>query len=116
MKNTVKSISFEEVLQNKELSHLHEVVHFLEETKDQDLFPNKQTAYFKDAVSQRVQTLYSENSTMPIKKVITSVLENFTENLDEDIILKIIKWTIHEWSNLSDVSPSKKNALQLEKA
>ena len=116
MKNTVKSISFEEVLQNEELSHLHEVVHFLEKTKDTDLFPRKQTAYFKEAVSQRVQTLYAENPTMPIKKVITTVLDNFSENLDEDILLKMIKWTIREWSNLSDFSTDKKKSLQFEKA
>ena len=114
MKNKEKSISFEEVLQNEELTHLHEVVHFLENTKDEDIFPCKQAAYFKDAVAKRVELLHRENPKMPLKKAITTVLDSFLDVSDAEMLLKLTKWTIQEWENKAHLADKKTTTLTLE--
>ena len=114
MKNKEKSISFEEVLQNKELTHLHEVARFLENTKDEDLFPHKQAAYFKDAVAKRVELLHRESPKMPLKKAITTVLDSFLEVSDAEMLLKLTKWTIQEWENKAHLADKKTTTLTLE--
>lgn len=41
MKDKSTSMTFDEILQNSELTHIHEVAHFLESTKDINLLQKK---------------------------------------------------------------------------
>lgn len=70
MKNKKISMTFEEVLQTSELTHLHEVVNFLENTQDINLFPEKYNAALKQTISRKTDSLFSDNPSMPVKKVI----------------------------------------------
>ena len=70
MKNKKTSMTFDEVLQNSELTHLHEVANFLESTEDVNLFPEKYNAALKQTVSRKIDILFFDNPSMPVKKVI----------------------------------------------
>ena len=101
MKNKSTVISFEDVLQNGELSHLHEVVHFLENAKNKPLFPRKYEASIKRSVSKKVKTLFGEHPTMPLKNVITIVVNGLPETLNADVLLPITAFIIEKWENLA---------------
>lgn len=104
MKNKSTAISFEDVLQNSELSHLHEVVHFLENTKNKPLFPQKYETSIKRSVSKKVKALFVEHPTMPLKNVITVVVNSLPETLNADFLLSITAFIIENWENLSQSS------------
>jgi hypothetical protein len=100
MKNKSEAISFEDVLQNSELSHLHEVVHFLENTRDKPLFPQKQEASIKRSVAKKVKMLFAENPAMPLKNVITIVVNGLPDTLNAKFLLTMTAFTIENWEDL----------------
>jgi uncharacterized protein YjgD (DUF1641 family) len=107
MKNKSTAISFEDVLQNGELSHLHEVVHFLENTKNEPLFPEKYAASIKRSISKKVKVLFVEHPTMPLKKVITIVVNSLPDTLDAKFLLSMTAFIIESWEDLSHSIVSK---------
>lgn len=113
MKNKRTSMTFDEVLQNSELPHLHEVVNFLESTEDINLFPEKYNAALKQTISKKTDSLFSDNPSMPIKKVITIILESLPDSLNSDILLELTAFIINEWHNLAYTLQKSQNEFQM---
>lgn len=104
MKDKSTFISFEDVMQNSELSHLHEVVHFLENTENKPLFAKKYEASIKRSVSKKVKNLFIEHPTMPLKNVITMVVNSLPDTLNANFLLSITAFIIENWENLAQSS------------
>jgi uncharacterized protein YjgD (DUF1641 family) len=92
-----KPITFDEALQKSELSHLHEVIHYLENTPDEAIFPEKIEATAQYMANLHVNTLFKENPNMPIKNVISSVLEHLPDTLTSAMLKNITQKIIKNW-------------------
>jgi hypothetical protein len=110
MKNKSAAIPFEDVLQNSELSHLHEVVHFLENSKNKPLFPHKQEASIKRSVAKKIKMLFIENPTMPLKNVITIVVNGLPDTFNAKFLLTMTAFIIENWEDLIHSSKATKEA------
>jgi hypothetical protein len=95
-----KSMTFEEVLQDSSLAHLHEAIRFLEKTPNKDVFPKKYERSMIDLSVENTIELIGENPNMPLKTVISTVISSFDDDLSADLILKMTKNIIKEWQNL----------------
>ena len=113
MKNKRTSMTFDEILQNSELTHLHEVVNFLENTEDINLFPEKYNAALKHIISRKIDSLFSDNPLMSVKKVITIILESLPDSLNSDILLEMTAFIIDEWNNLAHSLQKSQNEFQM---
>lgn len=106
MKNdTVNSSkSFEEVLQDPSLSRFHGLINYLDNTPNKDVFPKKYEASIQNLINQKVQTLFVENPAMPLKMVLSLVIEYLPEDLSPKLLLKMTQFTIKKWSKLTDLT------------
>jgi hypothetical protein len=96
-----KSMTFEEVLQDPSLAHLHEAIHFLEKTATKDIFPKKYELSMIDLSVENTIELLGKNPNMPLKTVISTIISSFNDDLSAELILKMTKSIIKEWQNLS---------------
>lgn len=106
-----KSISFEEALQIPELSHFHEVIHYLEKTPFSQVFPKKYEKSITNMANQQTATLFKEKPTLPLKNVINKVMSELPDDLSAKLILKMTKLIIQKWESLSASSYLKSNEL-----
>ena len=113
MKNKRTSMQFDEVLQNSELTHLHEVADFLENTQDINLFPEKYNAALKQTISRKTDSLFSDNPSMPVKKVITIIFESLPDSLNSDILLELTAFITNEWNDLAHSLQKSQNEFQM---
>jgi hypothetical protein len=98
---TEKVITFEEALEMPEYTHLHEVIRYLEKTPPEGLFPKKYLASLTRCVDEMVYKLYIENPSMPLRDVITHVLNRLSANLSAKLLLKMTQLTIEKWGKYS---------------
>ena len=113
MKNKRTSMPFDEIMQNSELTHLHEIVSFLENNEDINLFPEKYNAALKQTISRKTDSLFSDNPSTPIKKVITIILESLPDSLNSDILLEMTAFIIDEWNDLTHSLQKSQNEFQM---
>ena len=97
-----ESISFSETLSNPSYEHLWEVVHFLENARDEELFPEKYMAAQQWLIARKVKALYLENPQMPLNKVVISVLSGIPDSTSAHVLLELTHLTINLWEKKSD--------------
>jgi hypothetical protein len=107
-----KQLTFDDVLQTPELSHLHDLIHYLEKTPFQDIFPKKYEMSMEDATIREIRTLFRDNPNCSLKIVITRVLEKLPDDLSAILILKMTKLIIQEWGTLSKATVIEERVLQ----
>ena len=105
-------LTFEADLQDPTLAHLHEVIHFLEKNDGTILFPKKYKTGLKSLVSRDINRLFQEKSTMPIAKVVATILDTLNDKLPSDMVLEITQFIIEKWENLSVETRHKRSVLQ----
>ena len=114
MKNTEeRTISFEEALEMPEYVDFHEVIRYLQKTPPEDVFPEKFQASLKRAVIEKTESLFDENSLMPLKNVVTTILGGLSEELSAKLLLKMTQLIIKKWEKLSETVWSEKINSQL---
>jgi hypothetical protein len=89
-----KSLSFDEVLQTPELSHLHEVIHFLNEKQGECLFPRKRNEAIKFVVNQKISTILRDSPNITLKQVMSLVLDTLPNDLSSTTLLSMTKFVI----------------------
>ena len=105
-------LTFEAALQDPTLAHLHEVIHFLEKNDGTILFPKKYKTGLKSLVSRDIKNLFQEKPTMPIAKVVATILDTLNDKLPSDMVLEITQFIIEKWENLSVETRHKRSVLQ----
>jgi hypothetical protein len=96
------SISFSETLKEPAYEHLWEVVHFLENARDEELFPEKYMAAQHWLIARKVKALYLENPRMPLNRVVITILSGIPESTSALILLELTHLTINLWEKQSD--------------
>lgn len=94
-------ITSEQILQMPELAHMYEAVRFLEGKDGRDLFPRKYQESMLDSAERDAYLLFKENSNLPIKEVIVSILATYPSDVRGDILLKMTQVIIQKWEKLS---------------
>jgi hypothetical protein len=97
MDSNQKSLTFDEVLQKPELSHLHEAIHFLKEKDGECLFPRKRNEAIKHVVNQKVNSILQENNNIPLKQVMSLVLDTLPNDLSSATLLNMTKLVIDKY-------------------
>lgn len=113
MENSKKNrtMTFEEALQDPSLVHIHDGLRFLQKTDSKDIFPKK---YEKSMIGLAVTdavNLFKKNPNMPLKKVISTIIASFDDDLTADLILKMTKQIIEKWGKLSSALPTQTESL-----
>jgi hypothetical protein len=103
MNNTGKSrtMSYDEILADPSLAHMHEMVRYVHNTPASQLFPKKHEMGLKYVAQKNTRKLYSENPDMPIKKVLMTVFEQLTDDIPAPLMLKLTQTIIDMWEKLS---------------
>ena len=107
-----KQLTFDDVLQTPELSHLHDLIHYLEKTPFQDIFPRKYEMSMEDFTIREVRTVFQDNPYCSLKTVITMVLNKMPDDLADVLLLKMTKLIIKEWGTLSNAVVIEERVLQ----
>jgi hypothetical protein len=96
-----KKMTFEEVLEDTSLERFHDAIRLLENTPSSKLFPKKHELALTHFVVKGTIDLYTNNPNMPIKKVITAIFDDLTDDIPAPLMLKLTKKIIEKWSKLS---------------
>ena len=99
--------SVDNILKDKSLSHLHEMIHFLENTPDELLFPRKYKTALKHSVSQKVAFIFKENPSLPVSKMVADIIASLPEPLSSKLILEMTSFAIKEWEAISYLKSNK---------
>ena len=113
IKDAEKPISFNDALLMPEYVHLHEVIHYLENTPHSETFPRKYEMGMEHIASKKINSLFKEDSSITLKNVISAVLERLPNDISSELLLKITIFTIKKWKNLSNPSSQRKNIKEL---
>lgn len=106
-------MTFEEALQTPELAHCHELIHYLQNTSNRDIFPRKYEMSIEGIASRKLAVLFNESPTMPLKSVIATVIEALPNDLSPKLLLKMTKFTIEQWRKISDKTFQNNSTFQL---
>ncbi len=96
-----KSLTYEEVLENPELSQFHDVVRFLQKRGNCPLFPEKHEKSMKNLAFDRTYTLFKENPQLPLNKVIATIMDKLPDDVPPPLLLKMTQVAIEKWENLT---------------
>jgi hypothetical protein len=108
-----KMVTFEQALIMPEYAQFHEAIRHLENTPSKDVFPQKYEASLKGLTNRKVQSLFDENPSMPLKNVLTLIIENLPDDLSTKLLLDMTHLTIRAWEKLSKSHSSEKKIPQL---
>ena len=106
-------MTFEEALQTPELGHCHDLIHYLQNTDNKDIFPRKYEMSIEGIASRMLSVLFKESPSMPLKSVIATVIEALPNDLSPKLLLKMAKFTIEQWGKISDKNHKENSKLQL---
>jgi hypothetical protein len=104
---STKSLTLEEVLETPELAHFHDVVRHLKTTPTQKIFPKKYEKSMENMASDRANSLFEENSKLPLNKVISIIMDKLPNDLSPQLLLKMTQAAIEKWEFLSHEVDSK---------
>ena len=96
-----KSLTYEEILENPELSQFHDVVRFLQKKGDQKIFPKKYEKSMENLAFDRTYTLFKENPRLPLNKVIVCIMDKLPDDVPPPLLLKMTQIAIEKWESLT---------------
>jgi hypothetical protein len=95
--------SFEEVLQNPSLSRFHELINYLDNTPNKDIFPKKYEASIQNLVNHRVKMLFVEYPHMPSEFMLSRLTRYLPKDLSPKLLLKMTKFATKKWGKLTEM-------------
>ena len=84
----------------KENTHLHE--DFLNEKKGESLFPRKRNEAIKHIVAQKVHTILDGNPNIPLKQIMSLVLDTLPNDLSSATLLSLTKLVIEKYEKYGE--------------
>ena len=96
-----KSLTYQEILDNPELSQFHDVVRFLQKRGNKKLFPEKFEMSMKRLVVRTADTLFDETPTLPLNKVIATIMDKLPDDVPPPLLLKMAQVAIEKWESLT---------------
>ena len=99
-----KTVTFEEALKDPSLAHFHEAILFVKDKSGKELFPEKYELGVIDAALESVVELLDKKPYMPLKSVLTYIIQDLPDDLSAALILKITNNVIQEWEDLTATS------------
>ncbi|MBC7777587.1 MAG: hypothetical protein H7246_19290, partial [Phycisphaerae bacterium] len=73
-------LTYEEVMTNPAYEHFREAVALLQNSRFEDLFPEKHLLALKDLTARKLKALHLETPSLPLKDVVTHALENLPDD------------------------------------
>lgn len=107
-----KSISFDEAMATPELAHLKDILQYVENAPVGTLFPKKYEKGIEYIATNKIYALYKENPFLPLKNVVTIVLEQIPANISTAMLIKMTPFIIQKWEKLSDAGTFERKLIQ----
>lgn len=104
MENNVKFIADDGTVASPELAQqFQNIIAYVEKTPFKQLFPNKYKASIQHSVEVKTHELFQEQPTMPLKKVVSTVLEDLGDDtISSELILEMTQLIIENWKRMTD--------------
>jgi hypothetical protein len=96
-----RTMTVEEILQDSSLAYMHDFVRKVENMPASQLIPRKHEKALTSVTTMETRTLFLKNPNLPIKKVITTIFEDLTDDIPPPLMLKLTKKIIDTWAKLS---------------
>lgn len=94
-------LTYEEMLQDASLSEIHSFIRKAQTLPPSQLIPQKHNRVLTSITAYKTRSLFFSNPSMPIKKVITTIFEDLTDDIPAPLMLKLTKKIIAQWELLS---------------
>jgi uncharacterized membrane protein YheB (UPF0754 family) len=87
-------------LEDPELAQqFQDAYEYVKKTPFSKIFPEKHESSVRQMVYDEVQELFAINPTMPLKSVVTTVLNSLNDDLSAELLLKMTRLIIKDWEN-----------------
>ena len=93
-------MTMEEMLADSSLADFHAFLRRVQTTPFSQLMPRKHAVSLYSLVTMNTKELFFSNPNMPIKKVITTIFEDLTDDIPAPLMLKLTKKIIAQWELL----------------
>jgi hypothetical protein len=90
-----------------------DVYDYLKRTPFSKAFPNKYKAITKGEALEKTFELFEENPNMPLKSVVTTVLNGLDDDISAEMVVEMTRIIIKEWKELTTLAYADKPILEL---
>lgn len=101
MKNKDKIELSDALKDSKMAQQLQDIIQYVETTPFSKMFPEKYENSVERFVAQRSRKLFEEQGHLPLKSVISIVLNDLDDDLSSELLLKMTHVIIEEWERLT---------------
>ncbi len=104
MENNVKFIADDGTVASLELAkQFQDIIEYVGKTPLKKMFPNKYRASIQHLVEVKTDELFQKYPTMPLKKVVSIVLEKLDDDtISAELILEMTQLIIQNWVHKTD--------------
>jgi hypothetical protein len=92
---------------------LQDIHDYLKKTPFSKAFPNKYKAITKTEAKKKTYELFLINPNMPLKKVVSTVLNGLDDTLSASLVLEITRVIIDKWEKLTTETLANKHVEEL---
>jgi uncharacterized membrane protein YheB (UPF0754 family) len=86
---------------------------YVKKTPFSKIFPEKYEHSLEQMVFDETQELFEISPSMPLKSVVTTVLNKFNEDMSSELLLKMTRLIIQEWENAATAVYTEKDVEEL---
>jgi hypothetical protein len=92
---------------------LQDIHDYLKKTPFNKAFPNKYKAIVEHKVLDKTYELFDENPYMPLKSVVTTVLNDLDDDLSPKLIVEMTRVVVDKWEKLTKKTHANKHVEEL---
>jgi hypothetical protein len=86
---------------------------YAEKTPFSKMFPKKYEMMLEDVVYEKTHKLLKKQPNLPLKNVVSTVLNSLKDDLSAELLLKMTRLIIKEWENASTAVSAEKGVEEL---
>ena len=103
MKNNRKYVADNGTVASPELAQqFQDIIQYVEKTPFKKMFPNKYKASIKHSVEVKTRAIFQKQATMPLKKVVSVVLEDLDDDtISAELILEMTQLITQNWQRMT---------------
>ncbi|MFN0033442.1 MAG: hypothetical protein ACKVUS_00160 [Saprospiraceae bacterium] len=94
-------LTYEEIMSNPEYERFREAAVLLQNSRFEDLFPEKHLLGLKSLVHRKLWALYNETPSLPLKDVVTHVLETLPDDTSSAVVMELTRFAIEKWEAMA---------------
>ena len=103
-----KAMTFEQVLKDPALAHLHEAILFIKDKKPEDIFPKQYEKAMLSVTGSRLFDIFEKNPQTSLKQALLGVIKDLPKGISDTLLVKVVNHVIEIYPEFLASAPKEK--------